>query len=223
MFASVRARYTFRASRARTKPHLRLKIKQADKKEKTIRLSSKEYPHTLVLPVFGFPRLFMQNTDDVEFRATKLKKWGLSSDFNAKTAKLLQEHQGVGLHMPYRLRAAPFAKMLAKIAHCFMVGKLGIEGFRPLLTDVILKECAPISRFVGCVDFPLPLPATKPAPAHILGYELATWKQSANPVVVCLIKLFAFAPDSPVYGVVVGEGDARTEPRLRQSAWPGQT
>ncbi len=119
------------------------------------------------------------------------------------------EAQAAGTYRPDN-----FCRLLAKAAHGFAVHILGIDGFRPLLPDVILGKDLHVSHFVGMVQWI--------GPKH---YELGQWTFLPTPsgdeihqVALTLapklgrgchlahLRLFAhLRPLPPVYCVVVGE------------------
>jgi hypothetical protein len=86
-----------------------------------------------------------------------------------------------------------FARMLAKIAHSFAVGNLGITAFDPFLTGVILGSDRDIFRYVGGAGGG----SEKNPNLHSIRLNVE------NGMVVVYIRLFA-ALDAPAYLIAVG-------------------
>jgi hypothetical protein len=98
------------------------------------------------------------------------------------------------------IRPGTFARMLAKIAHAYVVANWGLDSFQPLLPDLILGRpgAAPALHLVGGDPRP-------PEPETVLHrvYRQTGFQGGRNYIVVA-IRLFAFS-GLPRYHVVVGE------------------
>jgi hypothetical protein len=94
-----------------------------------------------------------------------------------------------------------FARMLAKIGHSYAVAELGLDVFRPLLTDIILGKSAAAPYLVGGDASNSPLP-DKELALHQVYLQLCL--TSGVEYVLAAIRLFAFV-GMPRYHVVVGE------------------
>lgn len=93
-----------------------------------------------------------------------------------------------------------FARMLAKIAHAYAVANLGLNGFRPLLPDLILGKSATAPYFVGG-DASAPVPDTEPTLHYVCLQNCLT---AGVEYVLAAVRLFAFI-GMPRYHIVVGE------------------
>jgi hypothetical protein len=102
------------------------------------------------------------------------------------------------------------SRTLAKIGHSFAVYQLGIDGFDPLLPDLILgkldyAECAP-TYLVGGISDELPATTNR--------HELAIGTVIGTPIrkfVVVSIRLFSDLAGSPLYHVVAGTPNRTTK------------
>ncbi len=99
-------------------------------------------------------------------------------------------------------RPVQFARLLAKIAHCFSTAELGIRTFRPTTIDLILGRSSDYSFTVG---------GEWEIPPRVLGgdHKLAIQVLFASPTlarVIVDIRLFS-AAETPQYHVVAGEID----------------
>src|SRR5258708_5558655 len=91
------------------------------------------HPATLVLPYFDPPDLISGKIPDGKFRFT-YKTWMRESvlfdEFvKAKGAKSAE--------VATSIKPQQFSRVLAKIAHSYAVARLGLNGFTPVLVDLI--------------------------------------------------------------------------------------
>lgn len=114
---------------------------------------------------------------------------------------LLREKYGVAHWATQRLDMRYFCRMLAKIGHAFAVFELGIDGFTPILTDIIRDPDRSARTAIGFVGGLHPAPPAAPS-LHQLSVGRAQIKDGQTFVVV-RIRLFAQF-GAPVYSVVVG-------------------
>ena len=101
----------------------------------------------------------------------------------------------------------PFLRTLAKIAHCYVIANVGLEGFRPLLQDVILGKGSP-SYYVGGAG---PLPRFVPDPREDVDHQIYPMTLTIREVdyIAVQIRLFThMRPITPIYVIVVGEYSA---------------
>jgi hypothetical protein len=97
---------------------------------------------------------------------------------------------------------ANFLRFLAKTAHAFTVLTLGPDGFRPFLTDLILKQSDDLTQFVG---------GGAPAAPHEVDRAYTTLLTLGSPVVgpakgLIAVRLqFWHELGTPAYVVIAGE------------------
>lgn len=94
-----------------------------------------------------------------------------------------------------------FARMLAKIAHSYAVASLGLNGFRPLLQDLITGKSSNAHWLVGGDESPWASEELATSGLHYI--YLGDCIAAGNTYVVCGIQLFCVV-DMPKYHVVVG-------------------
>ena len=102
-------------------------------------------------------------------------------------------------------KPAPFARMLAKVAHSYTVATLGLDGFTPFLPDAILRPDYPHLAYLVGGDPNTPSPDF--GCLHRLSLE--TRFVDGKQMIVVRIRLFASSGDQehglPIYYVVAGE------------------
>ena len=142
----------------------------------------------------------------------------LTGEFGDDKAAITLRHLDItGIGPIVSCRPGDFTRLIAKIAHSYAVGVLGIDSFRPFLTPHILSDGdPPIPLFLGI----LPYSAIRPGILHAIDLEVrecATFSLpglwSLKRLVIVRLQLFASTFDLPVYEVVVGEvlGHATTD------------
>lgn len=100
-----------------------------------------------------------------------------------------------------------FLRFLAKTAHAYAVGELGIDGFKPVLNDIILNEDDDISRYVGGTS---PQEGREDSVADTVFLSIG----SADNIVAVMVQ-FYLALQTPAYAVVIGEKNGNTEARIK--------
>jgi hypothetical protein len=218
MFVAVRAHHQYKASTSKKRRgKLPIKIVKPDQSEQVVMIPVRQYPVTLFLPDFSPPTLDLNTV--VELKVTRIKNWGIVTDYQDRIAALQKLTNSRILKVPCRMEPRAFGRMLAKIAHCLAIGKVGPDRFTPLLTNIILKDDGPISGFIGGAPYSLSLP-DGPRPYHQFQLVTGAHPKFSNPLLVCLLKLFAFAVDPPTYQIVVGETDSTLRQILLRPSWP---
>ena len=106
------------------------------------------------------------------------------------------------------------ARLLAKIGHAYTVAMLGVDGFKPYLTDIILKRpCSvPLSYLIGGARKP-PIDQTVLHKLDMIMFETAEpygYMAAAN---INLFPSFAF----PTYRVVTGAVSPARATLIQQS------
>ena len=118
--------------------------------------------------------------------------------------KALVPSPGMQVHMA-KLDPFAFGRMLAKMAHAFLVGELGIDGFASGLGPLILRERPEVPYLVGG-DEGLPPIELPEGTLHDIRPGIA--QIGADHYWYVTIRLFAFM-NLPRYVVIVGHASAR--------------
>ncbi len=169
-----------------------------DGHEERVMAPADVHPATLVLPRFVLPDLLSGRTPDGNFRFT-YSTWMRSSvtfdEFvKARGAKYAEVETSV--------KPQQFSRVLAKIAHSYAVARLRLNGFAPLLLDLIhARNVTKAPELVGSDP-------ERPPPASRTVHELNLVPHPKY--VVVRIRLFASSSIEgqhamPVYLVVAGE------------------
>lgn len=99
-----------------------------------------------------------------------------------------------------------FAQMLAKIGHAYAVAELGLNGFLPMLPDIILGKSTNAPYLVGGDESGTSLPESEPV---LHSVYLQNCVINGTTYVLAAIRLFAFCGMSR-YHIVVGKVHAGT-------------
>ena len=164
---------------------------------RTIMLPVGDHPAPTVMYKFG-EALIVQGvppgTDKLQFIPVVI----------ADTAELQALGKKHGGNPTFQFKAVPheFARLIAKIAHCYAVTHLGLDAFRPLLTDVILGGSDDYGYAIG--GSLGEVPPTQPEAGHIVSLEF--FINANRSFVIVHIRLFA-SSGTPAYYAVVGEMD----------------
>lgn len=203
MFGRFRIRHGIRTRRPKIRPtHYDIGMVTPDGSRTVGHIPVKDYPSPVMMYKFGQPNM--------------LRDVPRSVDTFVWTAYMITAEADVALET-YRwdgrlsLRAVPveFARLLAKIGHCYAIAELGANSFHPLAPDVILGRDAHIGEIVGG-DFPDTVTSTPddleppiPDAGHLLDLDYLL-RPGRPPLVIANIRLFA-SISTPTYRVVVGE------------------
>lgn len=91
-----------------------------------------------------------------------------------------------------------FARMLAKMGHAFAAAKLGLDGFRPLLTGLIREQTDEYAEFIGGDP--------RPSPRKAVGHQMQINCIDIKGVEYAVVAIQLFAKfGAPVFQVVVGQ------------------
>jgi hypothetical protein len=105
--------------------------------------------------------------------------------------------QPAELHHPIE-----FVRMLAKVAHSYCAAELGVDGFKPYLTDLILGRYELLThglQWVGCE------PDVPPPTAALIDLAWNKFVFADGRKLLCAkLRLFPFFT-TPVYHIIVGE------------------
>jgi hypothetical protein len=93
------------------------------------------HPSVLVLPQFAMPDLLSGRTPDGNFRIRDTI-WHVEP--RLEWDEFVKARGAKQAAIQYPRKPQQFARFLAKIAHAYAVARLGVDGFKPLLIDLIL-------------------------------------------------------------------------------------
>lgn len=173
---------------------LPLDVEYHDGRKETISIPSSDHPGLTTQIHFDLPSMMTgSNSDD---RAIKITTWQAKSLDLTKYPNV-KSYTGE-LQAPF----AHFARMIAKIAHCDATLRLGVDGFEPDLSSIILGTNDDWHRHVGGEIEPLP---PIEAPQHQLSLQIKPIE--GHPMVISRIRLFANFNNSPTYYTVVGRSN----------------
>jgi len=95
-----------------------------------------------------------------------------------------------------------FLRFLAKTAHAYAVAELGLEAFKPRLTDIILNREDDISKYVGGYYGP---PPPGSALENLVNVHVGQAVEGPGKGQIAVALQFYPALGSPTYSVIVGE------------------
>jgi hypothetical protein len=103
-----------------------------------------EHPSTVALPHLPMPGLLLEFSKNVGWEKLSLISWTKRTNIwhNPPTGT-------VSLKVKLDMNVLVFARMLAKIAHSYIVGEFWIDTFRPMLQDLILGNDKNAAFVVG--------------------------------------------------------------------------
>jgi hypothetical protein len=106
----------------------------ADGHEEKVMVPAEQHPAALILPRFDPPSLLSGKPSDGNYHLTTVR-WMRASQAHDY---FLKAKGASGSEVELFVMPQQFARFLAKIAHSYAVAQLGLTGFRPFLTDLIL-------------------------------------------------------------------------------------
>ena len=166
-------------------------------REERVMVPADIHPATLILPRFELPGLLSGREPDGNFRFQYTMWTRMSHAFD----EFVRSRGAVSWDLEVSIKPQQLSRVLAKIAHAFAVAQLGMNGFTPLLLDLIharVVENAP--QLVGSDP-------NTPPPATGVMHELTLVPHES--FVVVRIRLFASSSINgehamPVYLAVAG-------------------
>lgn len=154
-----------------------------------------QIPAVCVLPELNAPRIFASADASPGWTGSF---WFWQEEMALPTLNSSIAGRG-GLHVA-EVNPTLFARFLAKIAHGYAVAHLGMDGFRPYLPPVILRDTEDPFRYVGGYLEPPP----NPGALHQVTQGYA--EINGAKYVLVRIRLFALL-GAPEYVVVAGDCD----------------
>jgi hypothetical protein len=116
---------------------------------RSVKVEAHEFPGMLIMFAFDPPGILVnaQPTENFAGRLSIQQLPGFADRFSRMRGKHGFKDQ---ITLPVEGDAADHGRLLAKIAHAYAVAELGVEGFRPFLTSIILnRPPLHIGHYVG--------------------------------------------------------------------------
>lgn len=186
MFKPARTHFHWRSRKSKRPNKLRIGPPFGDAGQE---IPVADHPPMIALPTFQAPGiLFGLKKEEGTFAQTGVQLC-FGPGFRERWERLGRK---ADISTPFTIDT--FGRMLAKIAHSYVVAELGVDGFTPFLPGLILGESAYYSYYIGS-----PVGLENPAP------ELHTLKlDRLNEMIVVYVRLYAKF-GGPSYMVVVGQ------------------
>jgi hypothetical protein len=216
MFKPHRVYHLFRGARADLKKSkLSVTVQGADNTKRSIRVGRDDYPFTVTLPEFSLPTAITGQADPQEFCPERFRALG-AWNFPQAARDLAKAHNATALQGQTKIPVDDFGRLLAKMAHCWGVATLGVDGFSPLLTKAIREgDTKDLSRYVGTDPGPQPAPNFS---VHTTRMTVYAWKE--RDILVCEIESVAAVHLAPVYTVCFGRFNELTQERMDNQCLP---
>jgi hypothetical protein len=218
MFEAVLAKLQIKSGGSKgMKSKFKTKLVRGEESEEQ-RFPISEYPTKLSLPIFGSPRIIRYKHATNNPESIQLVNLYFGEAFSLQVINILTATGADQITvMPLKMPINDFRRMLAKMAHCYAIAKVGVDGFTPLLRDVILNEDCDASHFVGSTVYPRKLAN---ATHHNLDIGSVKHPDYAEPFLIVMTRLFGRHDAVPCYITVVGMFNAVTARRLPADALP---
>ena len=222
MFQGLRMNYRFTSARGTQKrPKLPLTIRGADNTEKAVRLGRDTFPSVVAFPEFAPPTLITREPDKEKF-GYLTRKVLAASNAPGNLRDLSRVHNATMMRVDIKVPEVDFGRLLAKVAHCWGVATLGVDGFSPLLKDAILKgDQKHLSRYVGGDTHRQPPPDFAVYEARFTLHPLKD-QITGEGLLVLEMESFAGVHLAPIYTVCFGRFNDLTLQRVqRECSRPG--
>ncbi len=207
MFKALRVHHGIRTRRPKRRPtHLPVLVGTTPYGAPWEDIPIARAPGFAPFPIFSPPQVL---TSEYSFDRVDLQRvvFCLTTDDAIERQRQLVAEGRPGALAVAGIPLGSFLRTLAKIAHCYVVSQVGLNGFRPLLQNVILGKGYP-SYYVGGMGS-LPLLVPNPGPDKDNQIHPMTLTIREVDYIAVQIRLFAYLrPVTPVYSVIVGEYSA---------------
>ena len=156
--------------------------------------SIEDFPNYLVLPdLVGAPQIFTHGLGGA-LTPRSLNIWGIEDELRAL-------HQKGNVLLVENFSMDKFGRAIAKIAHGFVAGKIGLENFEPMLPNYILGRGPDFGAYlIG--KWPEDEMFRGPGLLHQIGYAFRRFQNRDYAVV--RLRLFAEHDRTPIYEIVAG-------------------
>lgn len=208
LLANARGYFGVKANKKRPRPASTITIIKPGGEREEVERPIHELPLVVALPAFPMPTIML---------GTQPTKGFMGGSWVPQPTNLSEKLAEFGAEAieTKDVNAGKLARLLAKIAHAHAVALLGLDGFKPLLPDLILGKRHLFIEFVGG-----DLNRHPPDPKHINRLALMYWRRKIDGKLFIAAEIRFFANlGGPIYYAVVGEP---TEQALRAVPLPPQ-
>jgi hypothetical protein len=193
-FLAARPHFGVKTRKSGVVPDM-LPIKQMAGEVRPRRIPAASHPSLIVQFAFGEPSLWTGDEPNPKREGTMVIIM-LVPDWGERLGLLPGQNM-----MLEKLRGDALGLLLAKIGHSYTVAKLGIDGFRPLLTDLIRGlPSGPCNHFIG-ERIPVQPPSDE---LHQIELRTET-NHLGRTYHIVRVRLFATNKETLTYDVIVGE------------------
>lgn len=217
MLGNLRMAGNLRSRRRKNWPDTLPLIIETEAGPREIPVPRAAHPGVGVLLRMPPPRLFLPGTPSLD-EAVEMSATFLHRNIELQSFRdLLPGQPQVELSGSITFNVVPFYRFLAKVAHAFATWFLGVDGFVPVLPDIIRDSPTQVPMFhvIGCDPSSDP-----PNQKHV--HEMCVQRRATirGEVVVVRIRLFAEMTchdglGSPAYAIIAGQPNDATQERFR--------
>jgi hypothetical protein len=178
------------------RPHVTFTHVTADGSVKNTSIPTGEHPVGLVLPVFQTPRILL-GLPEFETQTVQIQLWRCGpplEKFKEAAAKYGSRAVAVDFDL------VSFGRLIAKIGHAYATAVLGVDGFSPLLPDLIIGRTLNWSHYVGAYGRNIPI-TTSDQEIHVMALDPVT--VDGDIYLACMVRLFSRF-GAPAYACAVG-------------------
>jgi hypothetical protein len=149
MFKSLRVHQLFPTRKPKKRPaHIEIIEGKTPHGSPMRLIPTSDAPGVFVLPEFDPPGILLDREPTNLIKIVRHNVYATTIDARFRQKKLI----GAGMKgaLAYtQFEPIKFARVLAKIAHCFVIAAAGINRFSPLLVPIILGQDKNVSFYVG--------------------------------------------------------------------------
>ena len=200
----LRMLYNMPTRRPKARPaHLPLKVKYPNSSDWEIaNVDRSVCPFLITLPLYAMPDIITGIATTVDSTAATTRFWLRGGGFWPNRDAHLQwlcDALGAVQVMPTgSVNTETFCLTIAKVAHSFLAGKLGLHAFEPTLSAMIRdRDTSKRARFIGGGE------GSEPPSEHLHEIDVATGMCVDPSIIVVRVRLFAVL-GTPTYHVFAG-------------------
>jgi hypothetical protein len=169
-----------------------------------VKVSAEEFPALLTSLAFPLPTVLFNLASDGDLPLTGgVHSIELMPQFGERLNEIKRKYRAnsvsiVGVDKAHRMDAGDFGRMLAKIGHSYAVAQLGLDGFKPVLSNIIRGQ-RPffLTHYIGSQV----VTTEQGTDLHEVSFDKTSL--AAGAFVVVRVRLFA-SYNTPAHLVVVG-------------------
>lgn len=148
IYGPLRIKLGFKTRRKRERPD-RLSVQYVDNQGEmaSTTMPVEEYPNVYLAVEFPPPGILTGAPVSEMNPEMQVSLRGNQEEIKRAISSLNREN----IQLSNMFAWGAFCRQIAKIAHCFAIATIGTQGYRPLLTDIILGKSSHLSHLVGGV------------------------------------------------------------------------